>query len=238
MYLLKGLHLPVFLSSSGIFTSSTTDSLTASAPFVHLDQTEIYNITLTHFQWIHNGVSNPEKCFLDYKTAAEDVKFWCQSLIRENKAAVPPLPEKQWREIMIMEMDVNLSAISGLLRLRVKSLFLSPFKRNGVCLRVLCCCWNELQRAWLQREGRRQHKPPLSHFSSYSGRKPPAKLSPPGNCHHSINPIQRQARWGKRATRAAALGHLTRLGSNAWLRLRHPRDLRGPRACWGAERST
>lgn len=105
-----------------IFTSSTTDSLTASASFVYLDQTEIYNITLTHFQWIHNGMSNPEKCFRDYKTPAENVKFWCQSLICENKAAVPRLPEKQWREIMIME-DVNLSAISSLFRLHLKPLF-------------------------------------------------------------------------------------------------------------------
>lgn len=114
---LKELHLPVFLSCSGTFTSSTTDSLTASASFVYLDQTEIYNITLTHFQRIHNGVSNPEKCFRDYKTAAENVKFWCQSLICENKATVPRLPKKQWREIMIMDKDVNLSAISGLFRL-------------------------------------------------------------------------------------------------------------------------
>lgn len=99
---LKGLQLTVFLLCLDIFTSSATDSLTASAPFVYLDQTEIYNITLTHFQRIHNGVSSREKCFRDYKTPAEDVKFRCQSLICENKAAVPRLPEKQWREIMII----------------------------------------------------------------------------------------------------------------------------------------
>lgn len=76
-------------------------------------------------------------------------------------------------------------------------------------------------------------KPPLSHFSSYSGRKPP--VEPPGSRHHSINPIQRQALWGKRSTRAAALGHLTRLGSNACLLLRHPRDLRGPSCVSGSQ---
>lgn len=78
----------------------------------------------------------------------------------------------------------------------------------------------------------KRHKPPLSHSSSYSGRKPPVK--PPGTRHHSINPIQRHASWGKRSTRAAALSHLTRLGSNACLLLRHPRDFRSPSMVLGS----
>lgn len=64
-----------------------------------------------------------EKCFRDYKTPAENVKFWCQSLICENKAAVARLPEKQGREIMILGTDVRLSAITALFRLQLKSLF-------------------------------------------------------------------------------------------------------------------
>lgn len=46
-----------------------------------------------------------------------------------------------------------------------------------------------------------------------------------------IKPIQRRAPWENRPTRAAALGHLTRLGSNACLLLQDTRDLWGWYVC-------
>lgn len=152
-----------------VFTSGRTDSLTVYASFVDT-WTKQKNITL---RWHISNESTMEcqrqRCFWNYKTPAENVKFWCQSLIRENKAAVPRLPDKQWREIMITEKDVNLSAISGLLYENWIPMSSSAFKWNGICHRDR---WN-----WLLRthEGRRRYKQALSPFSSYSGCKTSCK---------------------------------------------------------------
>lgn len=57
-------------------------------------------------------------------------------------------------------------------------------------------------------------------------------LQPPGN-QRPIKPTQRRALWEKRSTRAAALGHLSRLGSHACLLLRDTMDLWRPLSVFG-----